>query len=163
MTLQLKCSITVRPVSKLLQSELEEAYKLFMITFDDVSYKKFHEYMNKYNHCSFYRVPKTGELAGFSSAGLESYDVAGEKIWVFSNGHTLISHNHRELGGECVTYALGWYISMMWDKIKDKPDNVYYWMMSEGLASYLWLKNTFPTFYPRHDMVTPTREQSSTI
>lgn len=153
-----RCSILIKRLEDITEEEYESTYKLFCLYFEDIAFKKFTDYAKEYQHLSFYYLPNSKDLVGFSSVALHHYEVHGEKIWVFSNGHTVVSPEHRDLASKCVSYALAYYMSRRWDEITE-PNNVFYWMMSEGVASYLWVKNNFRTFYPRYAVPTPQREQ----
>lgn len=96
-----------------------------------------------------------GEICGFSSQRVLRLSVGGSPIRAVFSGDTIVDRAHwgeQELGRCWCRYVSGLYT--------EEPDVPLYWfLISKGFRTYLYLPLFFESFYPNREAPTPEFEQ----
>ena len=136
--------------------ELEDVlFSLFEDYYDRVPRGVFHRDFREKQWIILLTDSVSNEIKGFSTLML--LDVAAEDIQlvVAFSGDTIID---REYWGE-QRLALAWYGLMEKLRVENWPTKLYWFLISKGYRTYLYLPTFFREFYPRHDKATPPFEQ----
>ncbi len=97
-----------------------------------------------------------GTIAGFSTLKTYRKTVEGRPIIVVFSGDTIVEPAY--WGQTCLQRAFFRYVMKV--KFKAGRTPVYWYLLSKGYKTYLLLSRNFATYYPRHDLPTPTFERA---
>jgi len=94
---------------------------------------------------------ETGELCGFSTQMLLDATVAGRPIKALFSGDTII--DRRYWGDQALTHIWGRLALQLMDQYG--PNDLYWFLISQGYKTYRFLPVFFYEFYPRFGAPTP--------
>jgi hypothetical protein len=143
------------PVAEITEAEACAMYQIFARHYDCVSPDKFHSDLAE-KDCVLVLRDATGSVGGFSTQKLLRVSVGGFPVRAVFSGDTIVDRAHwgeQELG-RC------WcrYVSSLYAEEPDVP--LYWFLISKGYRTYLYLPLFFETFYPNYQTATPEFEQS---
>ena len=143
------------PVEELGVSEKDAMYALLAENYENVSRPCFEADLFEKDWAILLRDARDHTLRGFSTQKVMRFHVDGLRLRAVFSGDTIIARSHwgeQELG-----HAWGRFVA---DLRAEKPEVPLYWfLISKGYRTYLFLPLFFHQFFPRHDQVTPAREQ----
>jgi len=142
------------PRTELTAGDVASMFQLFESYYDGTSFEIFREDLaNKLDVILLRSVD--GQLHGFSTLTVISYDDRGEKGRAIFSGDTIIRHNH--WGTQALPLAFASYAAAVKAELPDQP--LYWFLISKGHRTYRYLPLLFHDYYPRHDMATPPSTQ----
>jgi hypothetical protein len=142
------------PVTEITTAQRHLMYTIFARHYDCVSIDKFLADLGE-KDCVLLLSDAGGEICGFSTQRLLRVSVGGVPIRAVFSGDTIIDRAHwgeQELG-RC------WcrYVSFLCGEEPDVP--LYWFLISKGYRTYLYLPIFFEIFYPNCHTPTPDFEQ----
>ncbi len=99
---------------------------------------------------------RDGAIAGFSTLKTYRKTVEGRPIIVVFSGDTIIEPAF--WGQTSLQRAFFRYVMKV--KLEARRTPVYWYLLSKGYKTYLLLSRNFATYYPRHDISTPSFERT---
>lgn len=140
---------------KLSGCEKETMYQLMTTHYDRVSRTQFDQDLAEKDAVILLRDSTDHSICGFSTQKIMQLVVDGVLLRVIFSGDTIIA---RAYWGE---QELGHAWSRLVAEIRnEQPEQPLYWfLISKGYRTYLYLPLFFHEFYPRYDRPTPPREQ----
>jgi hypothetical protein len=93
-------------------------------------------------------------IRGFSTLLLLELEVHGEPLRAVFSGDTGIDPAY--WGGQALVRAWAGFMGELWSR--DPGRRLYWFLISKGYRTYLYLPYFFHEFYPRHDRETPAFE-----
>lgn len=142
------------PLVEIAECERYAMYSIFARHYDCVSVDRFLSDLAE-KDCVLLLWDANGDICGFSTQRLLRAAVGGVPIRAVFSGDTIIDPAHwgeQELG-RC------WcrYVSCLYGEEPDVP--LYWFLISKGYRTYLYLPIFFETFYPNYQTPTPEFEQ----
>lgn len=143
------------PLADITQAQRRAMYSIFARHYDCVSTDKFLSDLAE-KDCVLLLRNASGDICGFSTQRLLHASVGGVPIRAVFSGDTIIDRAHwgeQELG-RC------WcrYVSCLYGEEPDIP--LYWFLVSKGYRTYLYLPIFFDIFYPNYQTPTPEFEQA---
>lgn len=143
------------PVERLSGAERDAMYALLVENYENVNRPCFEADLFEKDCAILLRDSQDHSLRGFSTQKLMRFHVDGRPLRAVFSGDTIIARSHwgeQELGR-----AWGYFVS---DLRAEEPEVPLYWfLISKGYRTYLFLPLFFRQFFPRYDQVTPALEQ----
>ena len=143
------------PVEELGVSEKDAMYALLAENYENVNRPCFEADLFEKDCSILLRDAQDHTLRGFSTQKVMRFHVDGQPLRAVFSGDTIIARSHwgeQELGHAWTRFVAG--------RRAEEPDIPLYWfLISKGYRTYLFLPLFFHQFFPRHDQVTPAREQ----
>ena len=141
--------------SEISSAEAHEMFVIFARHYDCVTEEKFCTDLAE-KDCVLMLRDDFGRICGFSTQKLLRVSVGGLRVRAVFSGDTIVDRAHwgeQELG-RC------WcrYVSAIHDEEPDVP--LYWFLISKGYRTYLYLPLFFERFYPNCEATTPEFEQS---
>jgi hypothetical protein len=137
---------SVRKTADLLESQKQRMLELMEVCYQGVDVKRFAEDLAEKEGCILLRDDGR-EIQGFSTFVIlhESYE--GRQVAVLFSGDTVVQQNH--WGSNVLFVAFGHLLaSLMRDS---KGQECYWFLLSQGIRTYLLLPLGFKEFTPRWD------------
>ena len=142
------------PLAELTEAETCAMFQVFARHYDCVSPDKFRSDLAE-KDCVLLLRDADGAICGFSTQRLLRVSVGGISVRAVFSGDTIVDRAHwgeQELGRCWCQYVSGVYA--------EEPDVLLYWfLISKGYRTYLYLPIFFETFYPNCQTPTPELEQ----
>lgn len=139
------------PARKVSEGLEEELFALFDRHYDAVSREAFSRDLREKDWVVLLRDGASTEVKGFSTLQLIHVRVDGIPIAAAFSGDTIVD---RAYWGE-QELVKGWYALMEGLRRKLWPIPLYWFLISKGYRTYLYLPIFFREFHPRHDRETP--------
>jgi hypothetical protein len=142
------------PVAEITEVDAHAMFRIFTRHYDCVSSDRFLSDLAE-KDCVLVLREGNGAICGFSTQKLLRVSVAGVRIRAVFSGDTIVDRAYwgeQELG-RC------WcrYVSSLYAEEPDVP--LYWFLISKGYRTYLYLPLFFETFYPNCQTPTPEFEQ----
>jgi hypothetical protein len=142
------------PVAEVTEADARAMYQVFLRHYDCVSPDKFLSDLAE-KDCVLVLRDSNASICGFSTQKLLRVWVGGTPVRAVFSGDTIVDRAHwgdQELG-RC------WcrYVSSLYSEEPDVP--LYWFLISKGYRTYLYLPLFFETFYPNCQTTTPEFEQ----
>jgi hypothetical protein len=143
------------PVEKLGAAEKDAMYALLAENCENVNRPCFEADLFEKDCAILLRDAQDHALRGFSTQKAMRFQVDGQPLRAVFSGDTIIARSH--WGEQQLGHAWGRFVA---DLRAEEPEVPLYWfLISKGYRTYLFLPLFFHDFFPRHDQVTPPREQ----
>jgi hypothetical protein len=142
-------------VEALSVAEKDAMYALLAENYENVNRPRFEADLFEKDCAILLRDAQDHALRGFSTQKVMRFHVDGHPLRAVFSGDTIIARSHwgeQELGR-----AWGHFVAELRAEEPDVP--LYWFLISKGYRTYLFLPLFFHHFFPRHDQVTPAREQ----
>ncbi len=144
------------PVEELGVAEKDAMYALLAENYENVNRPCFEADLFEKDCAILLRDVQDHALRGFSTQKVMQFHADGQPLRAVFSGDTIIARSHwgeQELGR-----AWSHFVAEL---RAEKPEIPLYWfLISKGYRTYLFLPLFFHQFFPRHDQVTPAREQN---
>ena len=142
------------PVAEITEADAQAMFQVFGRHYDCVSPERFRSDLAE-KDCVLVLRDANGAICGFSTQKLLRVSVGGIPVRAVFSGDTIVDRAHwgeQELG-RC------WcrYVSSLYSEEPDIP--LYWFLISKGYRTYLYLPLFFETFYPNCQTPTPKFEQ----
>ena len=142
------------PLAEITEADARAMFQVFARHYDCVSPDRFLADLAE-KDCVLVLRDANGEICGFSTQKLLRVSVAGSPVRAVFSGDTIVDRAHwgeQELG-RC------WcrYVSSLYAEEADVP--LYWFLISKGYRTYLYLPLFFESFYPNCQTPTPEFEQ----
>ena len=142
------------PVAEITEAEARAMYEILSRHYDCVSVERFLKDLAE-KDCILMLRDRNDTIRGFSTQKLLRVSVGGKPIRAVFSGDTIVDRAYwgeQELG-RC------WcrYVSSLYTEEPDVP--LYWFLISKGYRTYLYLPLFFETFYPNFQAPTPEFEQ----
>jgi hypothetical protein len=135
--------------------DIEEMFAVHARLYERVSERQFRADLAEKDWVLLLRDGTDGRIRGFTTILLLEAEVRGERLRVVFSGDTGIDPEC--WGGQALVRA---WAQFMGAQLAERPDRRLYWfLISKGYRTYLYLPLFFATFYPRVDTVTPPFER----
>ena len=144
----------VEPCDSLDGADVERLFRLFSRYYRHVDHPTFERDWNEKDWVLLLRDDR-GAIRGFTTMKLYEVEVLGRIVRAVFNGNTIIDQNY---WGE-QTLVQVWCEFMAALKSKAPTVPLYWYLISSGYRTYLYLPLFFRAFFPRHDQVTPLFER----
>lgn len=144
------------PVSDLREETVDTLFHLFQRHYLNVTNEGFKRDLHEKEWIILLRDSQYENIRGFSTLTVMHVAVDDVLIAVAFSGDTIID---REYWGE-QQLVRSWYQLMERLRIKCDPMKLYWFLISKGYRTYLYLPTFFKDFYPRYDYNTPQFEQN---
>ena len=140
--------------SEISSAEAYDMFAIFARHYDCVTEERFVSDLAE-KDCVLTLRDDSGRICGFSTQKLLQVSVSGVRVRAVFSGDTIVDRAHwgeQELG-RC------WcrYVSAIHDEEPDVP--LYWFLISKGYRTYLYLPLFFERFYPNCEATTPEFEQ----
>lgn len=136
-----------------------QAYLLYSLLFEDCPEEDFNTHMSYFDFVGAIWQKRSDDdqamvLVGFSATTMlpEPFTIDGIDCYIVTNGPTVISPEG--WGSRMFFKQLAMFVAERLPSLKaasENPVRVFFALLSEGVKSYLFLKNNFPSYYPRWD------------
>ena len=142
------------PIEEVTDGDARTMYQIFYRHYDCVSRERFRSDLAE-KDCVLVLRDVSEQICGFSTQRLLRVSVDGIPVRAVFSGDTIVDRAHwgeQELG-RC------WcrYVSSLYSEEPDIP--LYWFLISKGYRTYLYLPLFFETFYPNCEAPTPEFEQ----
>jgi hypothetical protein len=141
-------------VQDVMEADRHTMYDLFSRHYDCVSREKFLTDLAE-KDCVLFLQSANGAICGFSTQKVLRTAISGMPIRAVFSGDTIVDRTYwgsQELG-RCWCH----YVSSVF---AEEPDVPFYWfLISKGYRTYLYLPLFFERFYPNYQTATPEFEQ----
>jgi hypothetical protein len=134
---------------------VEHLYGLYADCYDDTDPVRFRADLQEKHWVILLRDIKTQMVAGFSTQMVMDVEVDRQQVWALFSGDTII-HPHY-WGSQELVRAWCRLAGQLKARCGNRP--LYWFLISKGYRTYLYLPYFFHEFYPRHDRPTPPFEQ----
>jgi len=145
----------ISSVDKLSEYEKDTMYQLMAAHYENVSRAQFDRDLSEKDAVILLRDSHDRQICGFSTQKVMQLVVDGSPVRALFSGDTIIARSHwgeQELGRAWCRLAA--------EIRAEQPDQPLFWfLISKGYRTYLYLPLFFHEFYPRWDRPTPPREQ----
>jgi len=143
------------PVRELVAGDVAEMFAVHAGLYEQVSKRAFRADLAEKQWVLLLR-DDDGRIRGFTTILTLDVDVHGERLAVVFSGDTGIDPEF--WGGQALARAWGQF---MGERLRAQPDRRLFWfLISKGFRTYLYLPLFFHAFYPRVDTVTPPFERA---
>ena len=146
---------STRLVSDIAADTKEELYRLFERNYDNVSRVAFRRDLQEKQWIILLEDTRAGKIVGFSTLMLIDGIVDSVPILAAFSGDTIIDRDY--WGGQRLVKS--WYQIMESIRIQYPTKNLYWFLISKGYRTYLYLPTFFKEFYPRFNRPTPPFER----
>lgn len=139
---------------ELAKSDVDQLYRLFTEYYTDVEPEVFSHDLDEKDWALLLRDAE-GTVRGFTTLAVYELKVDGRPIRAVFNGNTIVDHDHwgqQEL-------VRTWTRFMAERKAEDPATPLYWYLISSGYRTYMYLPLFYREFYPRYDRPTPQLEQ----
>jgi hypothetical protein len=141
-------------VGELTTRDRAAMFDVFSQHYDCVSWESFHRDLEEKDSVIVLRDDR-GEIRGFSTQKLMHTVVDGVRVRAVFSGDTIV--DRRCWGDQTLGKAWCRYVAALYE---EEPGSRLFWfLISKGFRTYLYLPLFFHEFYPRWDAPTPRFEQ----
>jgi hypothetical protein len=143
------------PVDELGVAEKDAMYALLAENYENVNRPCFEADLFEKDCAILLHDAQDHALRGFSTQKVMQFHVDGQPLRAVFSGDTIIARSHwgeQELGR-----AWSHFVAELRAEEPEIP--LYWFLISKGYRTYLFLPLFFHQFFPRHDQATPAREQ----
>ena len=144
---------TVRPRAEVDPAEADRLYDLFVRYYLNVERATFDRDLAEKDWVLLLR-DAAGELRGFTTLKLYDVELLGRRVRAVFNGNTII--DRASWGDQELVRAWCGFMAQLKSHAPSVP--LYWYLISSGYRTYLYLPLFFREFYPRHDVETPLFE-----
>jgi hypothetical protein len=145
---------SVAPVAHLAERDIREMFAVHARLYERVSEPAFVRDLEEKHWVLLLRDGPSGEIRGFTTILLLETEVHGERLHAVFSGDTGIDEAF--WGGQALVKA---WAHFMGELLAQHPDRRLFWfLISKGYRTYLYLPLFFHRFYPRLDTATPPFE-----
>lgn len=145
---------SIVPISEISAAEIHAMYEIFARHYDCVSLEQFRIDLSE-KDCVLLLRNGSHEICGFSTQRVFRVSVEGKLVRAIFSGDTIVDRAYwgeQELGRCWCRYVS----SVYWEQ----PEILLYWfLISKGYRTYLYLPLFFESFYPNCERPTPAFEQ----
>ena len=142
---------SVIPVAALSPSDVAEMFAIHTRLYERVTEPEFLRDLEEKDWVLLLRDGVTGEIRGFTTMLLLETEVHGERLHTVFSGDTGIDPAF--WGGQALVKT---WARFMGELLAQRPDRRLFWfLISKGYRTYLYLPLFFHGFYPRVDTATP--------
>lgn len=138
--------------SKLKETDIEAMFSLMNTFYDNMSEDVFRKDLAGKDYCLIL-TNEEGEIAGFTTQKILSFELDGETVHGVFSGDTII---HRDYWGSLEMYVV---FARFFFELGKSYDRLYWFLISKGYKTYRMLPVFFHTFYPSCRMPTPLYEK----
>lgn len=143
------------PVEDLGSAEKDAMYALLAENYENVNRPCFDADLFEKDCAILLRDAQDHSLRGFSTQKVMRFLVDGQPLRAVFSGDTIIARSHwgeQELGRAWSHFVAGL-------RAEEPGTPLYWFLISKGYRTYLFLPLFFHQFFPRYDQITPAREQ----
>lgn len=145
----------VVPVTGLSAHEVDEMFRVHARLYERVSEREFLRDLEEKKWVLLLRDETSGDVRGFTTILLLDLEVRGERLRAVFSGDTGIDPAF--WGGQALVTA---WTRFMGELLAQRADRRLFWfLISKGYRTYLYLPLFFHAFYPRADVPTPPFER----
>jgi hypothetical protein len=141
-------------IFKLSAADRRSMFEIFSRHYDCVTWERFHHDLEEKN-CAIVLRDARGEICGFSTQKIMRAVVEGVPVKAVFSGDTIVDRRcwgDQELGKAWCRYVAALYA--------EEPETRLFWfLISKGFRTYLYLPLFFHDFYPRWNAAAPEFEQ----
>ena len=138
--------------NSLSERDIERMLRLMLSHYDGVNKEKFRSDLNRKNGAIIVR-DNDGFISGFSTYRIDEITFDGKPYRVLYSGDTVVDESGRGSYGLFKGFA-----ELITPMLNSPDDNVYWFLISKGIRTYLMLPLFFRSFYPNPDSPTPSFE-----
>lgn len=146
---------SVHPAA-LSRAEVDTLFQLLVRHYDRSPRDVFEKDLFEKDNVIVIRDEGTGEIAGFSTQMLMKAFVDGEEVAAVFSGDTIIDRSC--WGSQELVKAFARYTGAVEASLNGRA--LYWFLISKGHRTYLYLPLFFKEYYPRYDAPTPAFEQA---
>jgi hypothetical protein len=139
--------------SELTDREIPVMFMLMNEFYDNMSMDVFRKDLDSKDYCLLL-TNETGEIVGFTTQKILSFNLDGEMIHGVFSGDTII---HRDYWGSLEMYVV---FARFFFEFAKKYDRFYWFLISKGYKTYRILPVFFSEFYPSRGKVVPPLEKA---
>ena len=143
-------------VDRLSEREVAEMYVVFSRLYENVNEPVFTADLEEKDWVLLLREGASGPIRGFSTILYVETSVHGEELGVVFSGDTGIDPAY--WGGQALVKAWAQFAGEL--KAQHPSRRLFWFLISKGYRTYLYLPLFFHKFYPRLDTPTPAFEQA---
>jgi hypothetical protein len=145
----------VVPVADLSGHDVAEMFALHAGLYDHVTERDFLRDLEEKDWVLVLRDEAGTEIRGFTTILLLDVEIRGERVSAVFSGDTGVDPTY--WGGQALVKA---WTCFMGELLGQRADRRLFWfLISKGYRTYLYLPLFFHAFYPRLDVATPTFER----
>ena len=145
---------SVHPAA-LTRDQVDALYALLIRHYDDSPRDVFERDLFEKDNVILIRDENDGRIAGFSTQMLMRTTVGGEEVAAVFSGDTII--DRACWGSQELVKSFARYCGAVEASLEGRP--LYWFLISKGHRTYLYLPLFFREYFPRHDAPTPAFEQ----
>lgn len=146
---------SVHPLA-LSRAQVDRLYSLLVCHYDHTPREAFERDLYEKDNVILIRDEATGGIRGFSTQQLMSAELDGTVVRAVFSGDTIIDRSC--WGSQELVKAFARYCGAVEASLGGKP--LYWFLISKGYRTYLYLPLFFREYFPRLDAPTPEFEQS---
>ncbi len=147
---------SVVPIARLSARDVEALFAVFCRLYENVTERAFETDLNEKDWILLLRDTDDGEIRGFSTLLRLEVEVGGESLAVIFSGDTGIDPAF--WGGQALVRTWAHFMGEL--RAHDPSRRLFWFLISKGYRTYLYLPFFFHRFYPRLDVPTPPFEQA---
>jgi hypothetical protein len=145
----------VAPAKRVLARYAEQLYDLYASCYDGTDPVRFRADLEEKQWVILLREVETGNVVGFSTQLLIDVKINQQPVQALFSGDTII--HPRYWGSFELVRAWCRLAGTLKARLGNRP--LYWFLISKGHRTYLFLPSFFCDFYPRHDRPTPPFER----
>ncbi|MGH7388343.1 MAG: hypothetical protein ACREM3_02640 [Candidatus Rokuibacteriota bacterium] len=146
----------VVPVVDLSRREVDQMFAVHARLYDRVSEREFRSDLAEKDWVLLLRHDRDGEIRGFTTLVLLDVEVGGEPLRAVFSGDTAIEP--RFWGGQALVKTWAHFMGELRRQHADL--RLFWFLISKGYRTYLYLPLFFHAFYPRAGVATPPFERA---
>jgi hypothetical protein len=145
----------IAPAKRVLARHADQLYDLYASCYDGTDAKRFRADLEEKQWVILLRETETGDVVGFSTQLLIDAEINQQRVNALFSGDTII--HPRYWGSLELIRAWCRFAGNLKAQCASRP--LYWFLISKGHRTYLFLPSFFHDFYPRYDRLTPAFEQ----
>jgi hypothetical protein len=145
----------IAPAKRVLARHADQLYDLYASCYDGTDAKRFRADLEEKQWVILLRDGGTGDVVGFSTQLLIDAEINQQRVHALFSGDTII---HPRYWGS-LELIRAWCRFAGNLKAQSGSRRLYWFLISKGHRTYLFLPSFFHDFYPRYDRPTPAFEQ----
>ena len=145
----------IAPAKRVLARYADQLYDLYASCYDGTDAKRFRADLEEKQWVILLRDLGTGDVVGFSTQLLIDAEINQQRVHALFSGDTII---HPRYWGS-LELIRAWCRFAGSLKAQSGSRRLYWFLISKGHRTYLFLPSFFHAFYPRYDRSTPAFEQ----
>jgi hypothetical protein len=144
------------PVKEITAMLVGSLYRLYAAHYDGANFDRFQSDLYEKDWVLLFRDSSNDEVVGFSTQMVMNVEVEGRRMKVLFSGDTIIHPDY--WGSQALVHA--WCRLAGEIKAKSPSLPLYWFLISKGYRTYLYLPCFFHRFYPSRSAATPAFEQT---